>query len=174
MPILIGRDCIGIYHDGQRRRGLRPTVVPEAVAKGGKEQWSGFTSDASKSKEDGGENTAVGRGNNYGANGFGFTSTEGHGAFAQIVWDVLEKFLGTAQCDGDHHQAESERTSEGREVFEGQDHHGVGKNADDDGRDAIEQVGRVAHDGGNKTAAEFSEVDTAEEADRHAKQRSCE
>ena len=174
MPILIGRDRIGIYHHGQRSGGLRPTVVPEAIAKGGKEQRSSFTSDASKSEEDGGENAAVGRGNNDGANGFGFAGTECHGAFAQIVWNVLEKFLGAAQCDGNHHQAESERTSEGREVFEGQDDHGVGKNADDDGRDAIEKVGGIANDGGNEATAEFSEVDTAEEADGHAKERGCE
>src|SRR5260370_15809455 len=45
---------------------------------------------------------------------------------------------------------------------------GVGKNADDDGRDAVEQVGGVTHDKSGGPAAEFREINGAEESDGNA------
>src|SRR6267143_6952390 len=49
---------------------------------------------------------------------------------------------------------------------------GVGKNADDDRRDAVEQVGGVAHDKSGGPAAEFREINGAKESDGNADERS--
>lgn len=45
---------------------------------------------------------------------------------------------------------------------------GPGKDTDHDGRDAVEEVGRVTDEEGKCLAAKFGEVDTGEEADGKA------
>ena len=56
-------------------------------------------------------------------------------------------------------------------MFEGQDDQGVGEDADDDGGDAVEQVCGVADDEGHGAAAEFGEIDAAEETYWHTDER---
>src|SRR5882762_4359645 len=53
-------------------------------------------------------------------------------------------------------------------MLEGQDDQAVSKNADDNGRHTVEQVGGIANDEGGGAAAEFREIDGAEETDRNA------
>src|SRR6267378_1254293 len=48
---------------------------------------------------------------------------------------------------------------------------GVGKNADNDGRDAVEQVGGITHDKSGGPAAEFREINGAKESDGNADER---
>jgi len=44
------------------------------------------------------------------------------------------------------------------EMLEGQDGKTVGKHADDDGRDAVQQVGGITHNEGSGAAAEFGKI----------------
>jgi len=84
---------------------------------------------------------------------FHFTGAESHGRFAQSVGYGAEKFLGAAQRNRNHHQAERESSGERREMLEGQDHQAVRKNADDDRGNSVEQVRGVTHNEGGRTAA---------------------
>src|SRR5437879_9046878 len=56
-------------------------------------------------------------------------------------------------------------------MFERKNDEGVSENADDDGRDAVEQVGGVANNEGSGAAAEFREINGAKESDGNADKR---
>ena len=50
-------------------------------------------------------------------------------------------------------------------------HHGIGKNSDDDGRYAVQQVRRVANHERHGLPAKLGQVDSAQQADGNADQR---
>ena len=52
--------------------------------------------------------------------------------------------------DGNHHDAESDAAGQRGEVFEGEHDERVGEDADDDRGNAVEQVGGVADDEGDR------------------------
>ncbi len=53
-------------------------------------------------------------------------------------------------------------------MLEGEDYQAVRKDADDNGRDAVEQVRGITDDEGGSAAAEFRQIDGAEESDGNA------
>src|SRR5215470_3718178 len=56
-------------------------------------------------------------------------------------------------------------------MLERKDSQGVGKNADDDRRHAVQQVRSITHDKSHGAAAEFREIDGTQESDGYADER---
>src|SRR5580658_6232377 len=75
--------------------------------------------------------------------------------------------FSAAQSDRDHHQAESEAAGPGGKSMHGHNHHGPSENTDDDGRDAVQQVGGVSHEHGKSFSTELSQVNASQESDGH-------
>src|SRR5260370_11823454 len=95
-----------IDHYRQGGRGLSPARAPELIAKGGKEEWSGFPSDTGERQQNGGENATISSGDGYPRDGFPFTGAEGPGGFAQGDRHGTPKPFGAAQRDRDYHKAQ--------------------------------------------------------------------
>ena len=57
-------------------------------------------------------------------------------------------------------------------MLERQDDQAVGKDADHDRGNSVEQVRGVTHNEGGRTAAKLRQINGAEEPDRHPKERS--
>ena len=156
---------------GKRFDGLIPAGAPVAIAECGEEERSGFSGDASESEKDGGKDAAIGGGDDDGGDRLPLAGAQGHGAFAESVGNGAHEIFGAAQRDGNHHDAEGDSAGKRREVLEGEHDERVGEDADDDGGDAVEQVGGVADDESDGAGAEFREIDGAEKTDRHADER---
>src|SRR5690242_9629069 len=57
-------------------------------------------------------------------------------------------------------------------MLERKNGHGVSKNADNDGRDTVEQVRGITHDESGGPPTELGEIDGPQESDGHAKEGS--
>src|SRR5580692_7690221 len=75
-----------------------------------------------------------------------------------------------AKPDGDHHQAEGKTAGPGGESMHGNNDDGPGENTDDDGWNAVQQVGGVADEHGKCFTSEFGQVNASQESDRDADQ----
>ena len=87
-----------------------PAGAPEAVAESGEEERSGFAGHASEGQENGGDDAAIGSGDDHRSDGFPFAGAQSHGAFAEFAGDGLQELFGASQGDRDHHERECEGT----------------------------------------------------------------
>src|SRR5579871_2040102 len=158
LPVFVGRNRVNVDHVRQGFDGLVKTGTPVAIAEGGEEERSGFSGDASKGEKHSSENAAIGGGHDHGGDRLPLAGAESHRAFAKIGGDGAHEVFGAAQRDGNHHDAESDTAGERGEVLERKHDEGVGEDADDDGRNAVEEVGGVADDESDGAGAEFGEI----------------
>src|SRR5437016_5406241 len=172
MPIIVRSDRISKDHNRQGSRGLFPARAPELIAKRGKQERCGFPRDSGEGQQNGGEDATIRGRDDDGGDGFPLAGAQSHGGFAQSVRNRAQKFFGTAESDGNHHQAESESAGECGVVLERVNDKAVSKNTDDDGGHAVEQVRSIADNKSDGTAAKFRKIDGAKESDGNTHERS--
>ena len=145
-------------------------MVPKPVAERGEEQRRGLTRHARQRQEDSRDDAFEGGADDDLHDHPPVGDAEGQRRFAIAVGHQQQHFLGGPHDEGDHDQAEHDAARPGGKRFHRHHHQRVNDNPPDDGRHAVEDVGREANPPIESRRAEFGQKDSAQHADRHADQ----
>ena len=142
VPVLVGRNRVGVDLHGQRRRSAASELRrEEAVVERREEQRRRLAGDARQREHDAGDDARQRRRQHDGEDRARARRAERQRAFAHRAGHEQQQFLGRPRDDRNHHDAEREAAGERAELLERQHGDPVDEHADHDRRHAVQRVG---------------------------------